>query len=220
MKYSYLPILLDSSKMTQQLMAKAKRYGDKSELSQLQHLDAALMRLIDECKMSQLSNEQQQAQGYTHYIWHTQGDGKVRSRHAARDGQTFAWNNPPAGGHPGEDYGCRCWAEPVEVTGLTSIILKTVIIFYLDGIKKWNSLHMSLYFYTLGSERTLDDMGHRQDVINYYERNYLARFTDQLISRARETQDGHFTDSFEASYDFQNLFFAYGNSTVGGRFSG
>lgn len=23
----------------------------------------------------------------------------------------FCWNEPPEGGHPGEDYNCRCWAE-------------------------------------------------------------------------------------------------------------
>ena len=48
----------------------------------------------------------------THYIWRTRRDGKVRSTHAAREGQVFSWNDPPQGGNPGEDYGCRCTAEP------------------------------------------------------------------------------------------------------------
>ena len=48
----------------------------------------------------------------THYIWRTQGDGKVRASHAANDGKIFAWDDPPPTGHPGEDYGCRCIAEP------------------------------------------------------------------------------------------------------------
>lgn len=48
----------------------------------------------------------------THYIWHTRGDDKVRPSHAANNGRIFAWNDPPATGHPGEAYGCRCWAEP------------------------------------------------------------------------------------------------------------
>lgn len=47
------------------------------------------------------------------YIWRTQGDGKVRSEHAERDGKTFSWNDPPEGGHPGEAPNCRCWAEEV-----------------------------------------------------------------------------------------------------------
>jgi|GEM_PF-5874443 len=47
------------------------------------------------------------------YIWHTVGDGKVRSSHAERDGETFSWDTPPDGGHPGVAYNCRCTAESV-----------------------------------------------------------------------------------------------------------
>jgi hypothetical protein len=50
------------------------------------------------------------------YIWHTVGDGKVRSAHAERDGKTFSWDDPPEGGHPGEAPNCRCTAEDVEDT--------------------------------------------------------------------------------------------------------
>lgn len=50
------------------------------------------------------------------YIWHTQGDGKVRDSHAENDGKTFSWDSPPDTGHPGEDYNCRCWAEDIEDT--------------------------------------------------------------------------------------------------------
>lgn len=47
------------------------------------------------------------------YIWRTVGDGDVRGSHADREGRFFTWNDPPEGGHPGEDFNCRCWAEPV-----------------------------------------------------------------------------------------------------------
>ncbi|MCI5060219.1 MAG: peptidoglycan-binding protein [Alphaproteobacteria bacterium] len=47
------------------------------------------------------------------YIWRTVGDGNVRHTHSAREGRTFSWDTPPEGGHPGEDFGCRCWAEPI-----------------------------------------------------------------------------------------------------------
>ena len=50
----------------------------------------------------------------TKYIWHTIGDSKVRSEHAARNGQIFDFDNPPEGGNPGEAPNCRCWAEPIE----------------------------------------------------------------------------------------------------------
>jgi len=48
------------------------------------------------------------------YIWRTVKDSDVRPAHAAREGQIFSWTSPPEGGHPGEDYNCRCWAEPVK----------------------------------------------------------------------------------------------------------
>ncbi len=48
------------------------------------------------------------------YIWRTAGDSKVRSSHAERNGETFSWDAPPEGGHPGEAPNCRCRAEDVE----------------------------------------------------------------------------------------------------------
>ncbi len=49
-----------------------------------------------------------------YYIWRTKKDDKVRGAHAEREGEIFNWHVPPEGGHPGEDYNCRCWAEPYE----------------------------------------------------------------------------------------------------------
>ena len=60
-----------------------------------------------------------------YYIWHTVGDDKVRSSHEERDGQIFAWDAAPEGGHPGEDYNCRGTAEPYE-PGKEYIALKTI----------------------------------------------------------------------------------------------
>jgi uncharacterized protein with gpF-like domain len=44
------------------------------------------------------------------YIWRTVGDGHVRGAHAALDGQQRQWSDNP---DPGEDFNCRCWAEPI-----------------------------------------------------------------------------------------------------------
>ena len=49
------------------------------------------------------------------YRWRTAGDDKVRPSHAANEGRIFNWDYPPDTGHPGEDYNCRCTAEPVEI---------------------------------------------------------------------------------------------------------
>ena len=62
---------------------------------------------IDEILKDDMNNNPED-----YYIWHTKGDDKVRSSHAARDGKIFNYNVPPEGGNPGEDYNCRCWAEP------------------------------------------------------------------------------------------------------------
>lgn len=48
------------------------------------------------------------------YIWRTQRDSKARSSHAEREGKIFRWDDPPEGGHPGEDSNCRCWAEEIS----------------------------------------------------------------------------------------------------------
>jgi SPP1 gp7 family putative phage head morphogenesis protein len=62
----------------------------------------------------QLTMERQIDMGVDSYIWRTVGDERVRETHADNEDQTFAWDNPPVEtGHPGEDYQCRCWAEPV-----------------------------------------------------------------------------------------------------------
>ena len=47
------------------------------------------------------------------YIWRTAEDARVRDEHMTREGHIFTWVNPPEGGHPGEDFNCRCWAEVV-----------------------------------------------------------------------------------------------------------
>lgn len=52
--------------------------------------------------------------GLDEYIWRTVRDERVRQSHRVKDGKKFKWSEPPADtGHPGEDYQCRCVAEPV-----------------------------------------------------------------------------------------------------------
>lgn len=62
----------------------------------------------------QLTEMSQTDLGVSKYVWRTAGDDRVRSAHAAHEGQIFSWDDPPPGtGHPGEDFQCRCYAEPV-----------------------------------------------------------------------------------------------------------
>lgn len=51
--------------------------------------------------------------GIEKYTWRTSQDERVRPSHAVLDGRVFKWSDPPDVGHPGEDFQCRCTAEPV-----------------------------------------------------------------------------------------------------------
>lgn len=62
----------------------------------------------------QLSRLRQQDVGIKKYTWRTALDERVRSSHRAHEGETFEWTDPPQDtGHPGNDFQCRCYAEPV-----------------------------------------------------------------------------------------------------------
>jgi uncharacterized protein with gpF-like domain len=41
-------------------------------------------------------------------------DSKTRRSHRMREGAVFSWDNPPPGGHLGEDFNCRCRAEDLS----------------------------------------------------------------------------------------------------------
>lgn len=66
--------------------------------------------LTDRILLEELAREDKDA----NYIWCTVGDEKVREEHAARNGKIYSFGDPPNGENPGEDYNCRCWAEPVN----------------------------------------------------------------------------------------------------------
>lgn len=61
----------------------------------------------------QITATRQMRAGVESYVWSTSGDERVRDEHAALEGQTFSWLAPPAVGHPGQDFQCRCVAIPV-----------------------------------------------------------------------------------------------------------
>ena len=69
-----------------------------------QHLLRGFSALINELR--------QRGLGIRQYVWRSRDDGKVRSSHAHYDDQVFSWDDPPEGGHPGQAFNCRCYAEP------------------------------------------------------------------------------------------------------------
>lgn len=58
-----------------------------------------------ECKDLMIEN------GIEHFVWHTMRDDRVRESHAEREGLVFSINDEL----PGEDFNCRCWAEPIRL---------------------------------------------------------------------------------------------------------
>ena len=65
-----------------------------------------------------INEARQTAVGVKHYIWRGCLDGKEREEHLALEGTEQSWDDPPDTGdgetnHPGQDYNCRCNAEPV-----------------------------------------------------------------------------------------------------------
>lgn len=71
----------------------------------------------------QLNRQRLESIGVTHYRWRGALDARERPEHVAREGQTYAFKNPPWDGNPGEPIQCRCHAEGIlplleDITGV------------------------------------------------------------------------------------------------------
>jgi GH24 family phage-related lysozyme (muramidase) len=92
-----------------------------------------------------LNRVQQEAMGIDFYVWTTQNDKRVREGHAERDDKVFRWDDPPEGGHPSEDFGCRCYARPLGIEGYWERIMPSVDAFNFEvGMWEGNVDHMYL----------------------------------------------------------------------------
>lgn len=162
------------------------------------------------------------------YIWHTAGDDKVRGSHARNDGETFLWNNPPATGHPGEDYNCRCWAEPI---GSDRVVNQMLITDINDNPDRWGRTDfINRYFSFSGEGVTLEETGHMEDFIRFYadhatsrnntEPGVYKRVNSQLLEKALITPDGSFAEYFSSTYLFRTFLFSLGESRVDATFNG
>ncbi len=87
------------------------------DIEHVGHVTRSRAKLIGRDQTSKMNgafNEARQISiGIEEYEWQTAGDERVRPTHAAHDGKTFRWDNPPDDtGNPGEDINCRCVALP------------------------------------------------------------------------------------------------------------
>ena len=88
----------------------------RRELERRFAVSKARAELIARDQISKLNGDitrvKQKKAGIKSYTWSTSGDERVRQTHADNDGKTFLWSEPPATGHPGQDFQCRCVALP------------------------------------------------------------------------------------------------------------
>lgn len=155
-----------------------------------------------------------------YYIWRTQRDNRVRSRHAEHEGKIYSWDNPPEGGHPGEDYNCRCWAEAYTPSITEGAIQKTTSIVD-EGLYKWTWEDFVLHFYTGGGKPiTLWEIGHLQDAINISEKKIYQKVEAQIATQVRGQGPGDVDYWFENSYSFRAISYPHGQSVVRGHFIG
>lgn len=89
----------------------------RKSILQLGHSTEARARFIARDQIAKLNaaitQQRQTRLGITGYFWRTAMDERVRDSHAEKEGERFEWDNPPADtGHPGQDFQCRCIADP------------------------------------------------------------------------------------------------------------
>jgi SPP1 gp7 family putative phage head morphogenesis protein len=120
--------------MTQRALRSGQRHEEIARQIEAQYETTRnRAKLIARDQVSKLNGQLTQLRqndiGINEYIWRTSGDERVRSNHKVMDGKKCRWDDPTVfwngaawvsrktiSGielHPGGDYQCRCWAEPV-----------------------------------------------------------------------------------------------------------
>ncbi len=156
----------------------------------------------------------------THYIWRTRGDDKVRPSHASNSGRFFAWDDPPETGHPGQDYGCRCAAEPFMPSTNEHIDIEVADV--ADSGNAWSSQDFVDHYYNGGGRGvTIRETGHLSSIVaQYMNASVIKNLQDNIAQKARGNPNGTFSDDFYNTYDMTGIVFSIGDTTIGGRFTG
>lgn len=96
----------------------AKKIETLGQIGEIARSDAIrIARTSISTAQMQITRQRAKAIGSPGYIWRSAGDDDVREDHAAMDGRFVEWDDPPVFNgracHAGEDYGCRCYGDPV-----------------------------------------------------------------------------------------------------------
>lgn len=159
-------------------------------------------------------NQQNETEPDGYYMWRTAEDDKVRPAHAQYNRTVRAWSDAP---DPGDDFNCRCWAELVnQATGLTQTVISTV-----QDRPKWSWTDFVAHFYNGGGKTvSLSEIGLLSGVIDHARSEIFPRVESQIENKARTIVNGELFDSFARSYDFGDVSFSLGNSTLKGSITG
>jgi len=155
------------------------------------------------------------------YIWRTQGDSKVRQSHAANNGKIFMLDSPPPTGNPGDDFGCRCWAEPYDPK-VSEYAYQELIYAQQDAAYKWQAADFLSHARGSATNVVLQEIGQLHDVINHYAYTLgvYQRVNNDIVKAAKKILNGSVGWTFENSYDFEAVSYPHGDCTVGGVFTG
>lgn len=155
----------------------------------------------------------------THYIWRTRGDDKVRPSHATNNGRVFAGNDPPETGHPGEDYGCRCTAEPFMPS--VDEFIEIEVADAGDTGAAWSNRDFVRHYYNgRGRGVTVRETGYLSRIVAQYMGEVSERMKGHIARVARRHPNGAFTNDFVNTYNMTGIIFSIGDTTIGGRFTG
>lgn len=116
--------LFDVERLTHTAMSQGLRHEELAKaLANAAGVTEARAKLIARDQVlkfnGSLNKTRQQAAGVTHYTWRSSEDERTRDAHADFDGNTYAWDDPPGDGspgegtHPGTAINCRCWSDPI-----------------------------------------------------------------------------------------------------------
>lgn len=208
------------SAKNQNLISKSLKLGLFEGAALLKSADELLEKILF-LKQEKLPDGVEQV-----YIWRTQDDDKVRISHAKNNGKKFSYDDPPETGNPGDEYGCRCWAEPYMQDKISDQKLLTKI---KQSQKKWSNQELSERYLNGGGDITLSEIGYLEDIINYYANYAVTKdgvvgvynaIRDQIIDEAKKLPLGEFPYPFEGTYNFEEVLFTLRNSTVKGNFAG
>jgi SPP1 gp7 family putative phage head morphogenesis protein len=136
-----------------------------------------------------------QAGNMDQYVWRTRRDERVRRSHWMNDGRVFSWADPPATGHPGEDYNCRCEAVPLSLARPSSDFTSSPRASRRAMIGGPTAISFAITIMAAGHAVTLLEIGHLREIAEQYAHGDGAegtfrRLADQIADEARASSAG------------------------------